>query len=771
MGMFVAVFSGFLAALLAPWLQRVAPKGAGPVLSLLPVFLALYFWGQIAPVVSGQVLAARFAWMPILGVSLSFYLDGLSLLFSLFITVVGALVIAYAGSYLHGHPALGRFYAVLLCFMASMLGLVLADNAISLFIFWELTSVTSYFLIGFDHDREAARTAALQALLVTGIGGLALMAGFLLLGQIGGTFELSLLADQSQVIRQHGLYPLVLLLIFAGAFTKSAQVPFHFWLPSAMEAPTPVSAYLHSATMVKAGVYLLARLSPTLGGTELWFFVVTFFGALTMIVSAYQALYQTDLKRILAYSTVSVLGTLTLLIGLGSELAIQAAMVFLLAHVLYKAALFLVAGAVDHECGTRDVAQLGGLRQKMPLTGWAACLAALSMAGLPPFFGFIGKESLYEALLYGGHGWGVAIPVVAVGVLTSMLLLAVAWLAGIRPFSGTERETPKHPHEPPLAMWAGPALLAVLGLGFGLFPSAPESLLSSGTQAVLREQAPLHLSLWHGFSIVLFLSLITFAGGGVLYVGREPLRQGTAFTKRFTSRGPSWWYLEGLRFLNWIAAAQTRFLQNGFLRIYLLTVIGTAGILGWYTFLSRARLFAPTGWSEIRFYEWIIALLILFGAIAAARAVSFLRAVVALGVVGYGVAVIFVLFGAPDLAMTQFLIETLSLILFVFVFYYMPHFKRVSSTPTRVRDVIVAMLAGGFFTALVLEATSVQWHPSLSFYFTEHSVLLAHGRNIVNVILVDFRGFDTLGEITVLAVAGIGVYALVRLRMARGNQS
>ena len=762
--MIVAVLSGFVLALLAPSLYRVNARWAGWVFSVFPAVLALYFLSHMDGVVAGEAVRVTYPWVPAMGLQLSFNLDGLGLLFALAITVVGTLIITYAGSYLKGHPSLPRFYLFILMFMASMLGVVLSDNLIALFVFWELTSVTSYFLIGFEHDKDTARAAALQALLVTGIGGLALMAGALLMGQIGGSFEISALAADSTGLQSHRLYPLVLALVFAGAFTKSAQVPFHFWLPSAMEAPTPVSAYLHSATMVKAGIYLLARLSPVLGGSDLWLYTVTSFGAVTMLVSAYQALHQTDLKKILAYSTVSVLGTLTLLIGLGSKLAIQAAMVFLVAHVLYKAALFLVAGSIDHETGTRDIRQLGGLRKTMPIICAGAAVGALSMAGLPPFFGFVGKEALYEALTHDN------VLVTVVGVLTSMLLFAVAWLAGIRPFSGEETDTPKHPHDPPWTMWLGPVFLGCLSVLFGLMPALPEALLSAAAGSVLGEPASFHLALWHGFSPLLLLSLLTFALGVLVYLKRAALQKATEFALPVARCGPSHWYALWLRFLNWSAVGQTRVLQNGYLRLYLATIMTVTAVLAWYTFLTEADVgVVKMNWGDIGVHEWVIALVALVAAIATVRAQTFLRAVMALGVVGYSVALIFVLYGAPDLAMTQFLIETLSLILFVFVFYYMPPFKRFSTRAVMLRHAAIGTAVGALFTLLVLVATSVQWHPTISTYFSANSYLMGQGRNIVNVILVDIRGFDTLGEITVLAVAGIGVYSLIRLRLGKGR--
>jgi len=374
-------------------LPSVAERVAGQIwqgrvgwgIALVPLALVACFASLVGPIAAGEVFTFSYAWVPSLGINLSFYIDGLSLLFALLISGIGVFIVIYAGGYLVGHPLLSRFYVYVLLFMFSMLGMVIAGNLITLFVFWELTSLSSYWLIGFDHERAEARAAALQALLVTSGGGLALLTGLLLLRLSGGSLELATLLGQGNIVRSHALYLPIVLLILVGAFTKSAQFPFHFWLPNAMEAPTPVSAYLHSATMVKAGVYLLARLNPTLGGTEVWQVAVTATGAATMLIGAYLAVHQTDLKRILAYSTVSALGTLILLICVGTESAIKAAVVFLFAHALYKGALFLVAGALDHETGSRSVTQLGGLRRLMPVTALAAGLAALSMAGLPPF--------------------------------------------------------------------------------------------------------------------------------------------------------------------------------------------------------------------------------------------------------------------------------------------------------------------------------------------------------------------------------------------------
>ena len=762
--MLAAILSGFAVSLAAPWLHRIGREMTGWMIALLPLGLFIYFARFIDRIAAGEVFTSSASWAPSLGVNLSFSVDGLSLLFALLISGIGALVVLYAGAYLAGHPQLGRFYTHILIFMASMLGLVLADNLIVLFVFWELTGISSYLLIGFDHERAAARAAALQALLVTGAGGLALLAGLLLLGQVGGSLELSALLSRGETVRAHPLYLPILLLILAGAFTKSAQMPFHFWLPGAMEAPTPVSAYLHSATMVKAGVYLLARLQPILGGTDAWHYVITVAGAATMLLGAVMALPQTDLKRLLAYSTVSALGTLTLLLGLGTTLAAKAAMVFLLVHSLYKGALFLIAGIIDHETGTRDVERLGGLRHAMPITAVAVGLAALSMAGLPPLFGFISKELLYEAKLQAPRA---ALLITGAGILANIVLVAVAGIVSLRPFSGPKTIAPKSPHEAPFSLWFGPLLLAGLGLVIGLFPDALATpLIAPAVSAVRAEPTEITLALWHGVNPILALSVLTVACGVGVYVGRNVLRQAVLRFDFVTRWGPLQWYAVTLDGLNALARIQTRLLQNGYLRLYVL--ISTATIVGLtvVTFVHYGILPGLVAWPHASFAEWTFSGLLLMAALAAIRASSLLVAVVALGVVGYGVALIYILYGAPDLAMTQIAIETLTVVLFVLVLSRRPlQFADLSSSATRIRDGVLALTAGGLMTALVLIVTAEPGRSRLAPYFAENSLLLAKGRNVVNVILVDFRALDTLGEITVLAVAAIGVYTLLKLRL------
>ncbi len=764
--MIAAVLSGFALALVAPWVSHAGRHKAGWALALLPAGLTAYFAAALPTVAAGGAILASLDWVPALEMKFSFRLDGLSALFTVLITGIGTLVVVYSGDYLKGHPRLGQFYAYLLLFMASMLGLVLADNLITLFVFWELTSVSSYLLIGFEHERAEARAAALQALLVTGSGGLALLGGLILLGYTGGSFELTDLLTRGGLVRDHALYLPILVLVLAGAFTKSAQVPFHFWLPTAMEAPTPVSAYLHSATMVKAGVYLLARLSPVLGGTDAWAVVVTSFGAATVVLGGVLALRQTDLKRILAYSTVSALGVLTALLGVATPEAAMAGMVFLLGHSLYKGALFLVAGAVDHETGARDVSRLGGLRSAMPQTAFAAGLAAFSMAGLPPALGFIGKESLYEAALHlpGGSLWFFGAAFVG-----SAALVGVAGIVGVGPFAGPPVATPRHAHEAPLGLRLGPWILAVLGLAAGIAPGAAgQWLVAPAASSVLGDGVQIKLALWHGMTPALGASVLTILCGVAIFAARTVWPRLLAAFDRAGRWGPAGWYDLGLAALNATARIQTRILQNGYLRVYLLTIIAVTVCLTGYAMVNRVDVPLPAAWPDARPHEWTVAAVLLLAALAAVRAPSRLAAVTALGAAGYSVAFVFILYGAPDLGMTQFAIETLTVILLVLVLYRLPRFARFSSTAARVRDAVFAGTAGALMTLLLLIATRAPLESRVGTYFSEASVPAAHGRNIVNVILVDFRALDTLGEITVLALAGIGVYALLRLRPKGG---
>ena len=761
----VAVGFGFLVAFLAPVLYSRLRERTGWWLAVYPLGVALLAGGLLLSS-SGRSVEWEQPWVPELGVALSFRADGLSLLFVLLISVIGALVLVYGSAYLRGHGDQGRFYAWLLVFMAAMLGLVTADNLLLLFVFWELTSLSSYFLIGFGHDNAPARRAALQALLVTGGGGLAILAGFVLLGSSAHTFEISTLLEQGEAIHSGALYLPATLLILLGAFAKSAQFPFHFWLPNAMEAPTPVSAYLHSATMVKAGIYLMLRLSPALNGTEWWLTVVVTIGAITLLLGGLLSLAQTDLKRVLAYSTISALGLMTLLIGLGTPAALEAALAFLIAHAAYKGALFLVTGILDHETGTRDVRRLGGLRRALPITAAAGGLAALSMAGLPPLLGFVAKELVYESILPEASGWPLIVAVVFGGAcfvwVAAVVGIAPFWMKPARHVHETESlEGATAEHEAGVSLWLGPVVLAALGLTAGLWVDPfGVALLVPAASAAIGEAAAVKLSLWHGVTPALWLSVLTVILGTGLFALRTRVRQRLiSATRRL---GGDFGFDALLTGLNGVAAALTGLLQNGYLRYYLLmVVVATVGLVGG-TLLTRGVAW-PTSVLDIQVHEAALGALILIAAFASIRSRSRLSAVAALGAVGFGVSLIYLWYGAPDLAMTQFLIESLTVVLFVLAFYHLPHFARLSSAPARARDIVVALMAGGLMTTLVLTVLAEPLFPSISDYFGSVAAVEAHGRNVVNVILVDFRGLDTLGEITVLGIAATGVFALLKL--------
>ncbi len=746
------ILSPFVLAPCALWLAR--KPGRAALLALLPAFLFLYFASLIPGVAAAGPVVVDLPWAPSLGLSLAFNLDGLGLLFAMLITGIGALIVVYASAYLSGHVHAGRFFATLLAFMGSMLGVVLSDNVLSLFVFWELTGFTSFLLIGFEHDKAASRAAAIQALVVTGAGGLAFLAAAVLLSQATGTTSLSALLADGTHLGTHPHAVAMTLLVLLAAFTKSAQVPFHFWLPNAMAAPTPVSAYLHSATMVKAGIYLLARLTPLLGATPLWTTLVTAAGFVTMLVGAVRAVQETDLKKILAYSTIGALGVLTMLLGIGTTEAIIAAIVYLAAHACYKGALFLVAGAVDHETGTRDVTLLGGLRRVMPITAIAGGLAAASMFGVPPFLGFVAKEHFYEAALHNGP-WSMVL--IAAAVVASACLGGTALIAGIGPFFA---RTDQHfdVHEPPPALWLGPIVLGAMGLAV-LVPGVLQGPLDLAARSVLGEAVPVGLGLWHGLTPVLLLSLITTLAAGGVYAARSWFR-GHAWPRAFAAERL---YTGTIGAIDAISRAVTPALQSGSLRSYVLTIVLTAATLVGSAFAVSGGVRLPESTTSIRPHEALIAVFIMAAALAAARAQSSMAAVLALGAVGYGVASIFLMFGAPDLAMTQFSVETLTAVIFVFVFRGFQRFGQLSPGFIRARDAVVAGVFGAIVGALVLLVATSHTDPRLTTFFVENGPTVAHGRNIVNVILVDFRGFDTMGEITVLVTAAIGVYALVRL--------
>ncbi|GGC89899.1 putative monovalent cation/H+ antiporter subunit A [Vreelandella lutescens] len=757
-----AVLMGFVLAASSPLLNRWFGERTSLLLALFPALIAGWLLSQAPLVFSEGPQLLEWEWVPSLGISLTFLLDGLSLLFGLLITVIGTCVLIYAGGYLKGHHDIARFHLALVAFMASMLGLVLADGLLTLFIFWELTSITSYLLIGFNHTDIEARKSARQGLFVTVAGGLALMAGLVLLGVASGSWSLYEILQSDDDLRQHALYTPLLICLLLGAFTKSAQFPFHFWLPNAMAAPTPVSAYLHSATMVKAGIYLLARLQPELGGTGMWVTVLSVVGATTMLTGAFLAIHHTNIKKLLAYSTIMALGTLTMLLGIGSDYAMTAFVTFLLAHSMYKGALFMVAGILDHETGTKDVTAMGGLRSVMPVTAVIAFIAALSLSGMPPLFGFIGKELMLEAALGAER---VQLLLVLFAFLAAILTIAVAAVIALRPFYGARHETPKTPHEAPLSMLIGPGLLAFGSLALGLAPAmlGADAMLTSAATAVSGGALPVSLSLWYGVNVALIMSVVSLILGFLLFKRWDSVRGQLARLAPVMRYGPEAGY-EGLmngivRFSEW----QTRLLQNGYMRNYILVMLVVLiALIGNSILLRHSPQLALT--LDVRFHEVIVVATMAMGALFATISRSRLGAVVSVGIMGFSIALIFILFSAPDLGITQLLVETMTVILLVLVLFRLPRFSNLSTNLERIRDGSVAATMGVLIFLLIMTAWSIDQFETISTYMVENSAPLAHGRNIVNVILVDYRALDTLGEMFVLALAAIGVIAMLKLR-------
>lgn len=752
----------FIGSLLSTLLYKRYSKAVFGVLVAVLLAVIGYFGQWLPQIMQGEKVVTTIHWIPSLDIHFSFLLDGLSLFFALLISVFGLLILLYSRQYMVHHPQRDRFIGYLLFFMGAMLGLVLSANLISLFIFWELTSFSSFLLIGFKHHKQESIAAARQSLIVTAGGGLALLAGFILLALISdsGYDLIGLLAEPDVIAQSPFLHPTIIL-IALGAFTKSAQFPFHFWLPNAMAAPTPVSAFLHSATMVKAGVYLVFRLSPLFEGVMLWHYLLGIAGAVTMTWGAYKAFRQDDIKRILAYTTISALGIFFLMTGVGGKEAINAVIIYVLAHALYKGALFLAAGNIDHQTGTRNISDLSDLVRKMPYTATAVILATASMAGLLPFLGFVGKESLYHALYYdsGEVGWLYLALLFLAGAFFMAVTIEILFHAFFN--KGTLRNTSIK--EAPALMVLAPLILAGLGLFTGLAPGLTlEPLLQWSAASIHQSDPTMELKLWHGFNFVLLLSLLTLLAGVGLYFVRGVIQRETQ---------PYWLkadylYNKTIAGIESLATFSTNTLQNGLLRNYIAIVLLTFSVLLLFP-LWEGRLnyaFSVEGlFQDLQVYEMVILIFVTFAVIFLFNTRSRLVVTATFGIVGYSIALGYTVFSAPDVAITQFLAETLTLILLILILHKLPSYT-LKKPIARIKYLSVSLVFGALMATTSFLMLNQAKDSDLKQYFLENSVSKGKGQNAVNVILVDFRALDTLGEITVLMITMIGIIGLLTIK-------
>jgi len=765
MTLFFAVLTPFFGAALVAWASRFGRSHSAWAAGAVTLASILWLAPSFSLPFAGTTLIQQHDWMPALGLNLAFRLDGLALMFAGLILGIGLLIILYARYYLSERDSMGRFYSYLMLFMGSMLGIVLSENLIQLLIFWELTSLSSFLLISYWQHREEARQGARMALAVTGAGGFAMLGGFLLLGHIVGSYELSVVLASGDLIRAHPLYVPTLVLILLGVFTKSAQFPFHFWLPHAMAAPTPVSAYLHSATMVKAGVFLLARLFPALSGTPEWFWLVSGAGLATLLIGAYVALFKHDLKGLLAYSTLSHLGLITLLFGLSTPLAAVAGLFHIINHATFKASLFMAAGIIDHETGTRDLRRLHGLWRFMPYTATLAMVAAAAMAGVPLLNGFLSKEMFFAEAMHISQsyigGWLFPALVTLAGAFA--VAYSIRFIHDVF-FNGEPVDLPRTPHEPPRWMKVPVEILVVICLVVGIAPALTVApLLAVAAQGTLQTALPEYqLALWHGINPALIMSLIALTGGALIYALRQPLFVWhDRSLGRLDARVVYNALLDGLIALaGWI----TRLIDTGSLQRQVFLLLLAAIVLGVSPWLAGDT---PLTGSRSGLPLDAVSLLAASALIVATFATVWLHrqrfiALVTIGVVGLVVSLAFVKFSAPDLALTQLSVEIVTIVLLLLALYFLPQHGAAEKNPGRVwRDGAIALTAGAG-TAALAWAVLTRPYDTIAGYFLENSVPGGGGSNVVNVILVDFRGYDTLGEITVLALAGLGIVAMLQ---------
>ncbi|MFT0546798.1 monovalent cation/H+ antiporter subunit A [Allopusillimonas ginsengisoli] len=768
-------FAGsIIAALLPTNAQKLEAWLAGAVSVVCALLVLSHFPG----VTDGQVVKATLPWIPSFGVDFALRMDGFAWLFAMIITVMGALIVLYARYYLSPADPVPRFFSFFQAFMGSMLGVVLSGNLIQLVIFWELTSLSSFMLIGYWYHRLDARRGARMSLIITGSGGLCLLGGMLMLGHIVGSYDLDTVLASGDLIRTHPWYLTILILIALGALTKSAQFPFHVWLPNAMAAPTPVSAYLHSATMVKAGVFLLARFWPVLAGTDEWLWIIGGAGLLSLTLGAYAATFQTDMKGVLAYSTISHLGLITLLLGMNSAIALVAAVFHMINHATFKASLFMAAGIVDHETGTRDLTRLSGLYRSMPITATLAVVAAASMAGVPLLNGFISKEMFFAETVVVGDNWfsHVGLPAVAVIAGAFSVAYSVRFIAQVF-FGPAPRDLPRSPHEPPKRMLIPSAILVLTCLVVGIFPRYTVGpFLHNAVISITGNNTPVYdLRIWHGFNLPLVMSFVALFGGILLlWLLRHRHRKhpgATPLIYKLDGRRSFELLLEGIDIaasflLDWTRSARQQ------PQILIIVVL---------TFCVAMLPLLPGGWLQPQVYTPINPFFLLMWlaggacAIGAARKAKYHRGISLLlsGGAGLVTALTFAWLSAPDLALTQLAVEVVTLVLLLLGLRWLPPRiygddeppplqSKLRAFVRRFRDLIIAIIGGTGMAALAY-ALLTRPHPSgISSFFVEQSQALGGGSNVVNVILVDFRAFDTFGEITVLGIVALTVYALLR---------
>jgi len=764
-------FIGSLCAAVLPANARNAEAWlAGAIALTVAVLTAL----QYPVFLDGSVLRFTIPWSPTLGIDFQLRMDGYAWLFAMLVSLIGLLVVIYSRYYMSPEDPVPRFFSFFLAFMGTMLGVVTSGNLLQMAMFWELTSLASFMLIAYWHHRSDARTGARMALTVTGMGGLALLGGVLLIGHIVGSYDLDAVLAQGNSIKEHEWYPVIIILIAVGALSKSAQFPFHFWLPHAMAAPTPVSAYLHSATMVKAGVFLLARLWPVLAGSDLWFWMIGGAGLCTMLIGGYLALFQHDLKGVLAYSTISHLGLITLLLGMNSELALVAAVFHMLNHATFKASLFMAAGIVDHETGTRDINRLSGIGRAMPVTALLAVVAAAAMAGVPLLNGFLSKEMFFsETVFLERPDWQrLFLPIAA--TMAGMLSVAYSLRFVHQVFFGkTATDLPRQPHEPTYWMLLPSALLVAACLLVGIFPAHTVGpFLYTATDALLGSDAPEYsLAVWHGLNLPLYMSMTALFGGIMLYlpfIGRQG--RGVPLLGRLDGRQIFTDMLAGIRDSSGMLLER---LTSPRLQIQLLVMVLIVIVGSLLPFIDTPLEFGsrtPTEADPAFALLWIVGAVCALAAAQQAKLHRLAALILASGA-GLATSLTFVWFSAPDLALTQLSVEVVTAVLILLGLRWLPRrdksFTEGKSETARthlrrLRDFLIAVAGGGGLAALTYAILTRPSVDGIASFFVEQSLPQGGGLNVVNVILVDFRGFDTFGEITVLAVVALTVYALLR---------